>query len=412
MKKIVFIILGLFSISVQAQQSFSEACDLPGYDCNQRGFKNINKNELIIVLPNDSSDILSVNFKKYIKSTGKIKTESQLRKNDFRKALWILGPINLYSNWDRFELPVKKVNKGFKIKEFAFTDSLDGFNYITDSLTNPLRIVVSGNSPEAFEQANKMHKFGFEYAVLRDDLPIFIGDETKSANLDSIRKNHYDIKESKYFTFMLSKSLPDEIGKKLTNETLQKYDIHVERFVDRMELDLPVHKIILYIHADQEEITYNSGLFIVLCSPGSSIGGFVTGSIIHSTGLESVEHEANHRLFDQVNKKAPIFLAEGIQKWYEFSNDDELKKKGFLKAKEFINEDLTGVILGTSQFFQEDKYYLISGIFADYLLSKYGLNKFKAVYKYQQSEMDLGFEKTYEKPLSVILQDYKTWLLE
>lgn len=411
MKRIAFVIYSLLSFSIQAQQTYSEKFNLPGYDCSQRGFKNIDKSNLVVVLPDESSGILSANFKEYIESLGEMKTESQLLESDFKKSLWILGPIDLYSNWSKFDLPIQKVKNGFKINEFTYTDSLHSFNFITDSLTAPLRIVVSGNSLDAFEQANKMHMFGFEYGILRDCLPIFISDGTKSANLDSVREKHYTAKESNYFTFMLSKELSDEIIQQLTDGLMREYDLHVEQFVNIMKLNLPTQKIINYIHANQEEIIYNSGLFIMLCNTGS-IKGFVTGSIIHSTGLDAIEHEANHRLFAQVNEKAPVFFAEGIQQWYEFSTDDELKEKGFLKAKEHFNEDLTNVILGTSSFFQGNKYYLISGVFVDYLISEYGLNKFKEIYQYKTDDVDSGFERVYGKSLLLVLTDYRKWLLK
>ena len=108
---------------------------------------------------------------------------------------------------------------------------------------------------------------------------------------------------------------------------------------------------------------------------------------------------------------APTFLLEGIQKWYEFTMSAEAKEKGFQKAREFVDEDLTNIICGRGEFFQGDKYYLISGIFTDYLIDTYGLNKFKVLYKYETRDILSGFEKTYDKPLSKILEEYKKWLL-
>ena len=411
MKRIIFAIFCLLSFSIQAQQSYLEKFSLPSYDCSQRGFKNINDNDLIIVIPNDSLGLLSANFKKHIESLGKIKKESQLQESDLKKSLWILGPINRYSNWNKFGVPIQKVKNGFKIDEFAFTDSLHSFNFITDSLTTPLRIVVSGNSLKAFEQANRMHMFGFKYSILKDCLPILLNDGVKSIDLDSIRKIHYVAKESDYFTFMLSKDISEDITQQLTAESMKRYDLHVEQFVNKMELRLPTEKIINYIHACQDEIIYNTGLFVMLCNTGT-VNGFVTGSTIHSTGLDAIEHEANHQLFAQVNDRAPIFFAEGIQKWHEFSIDYKIKEKGFIKAKEFFNEDLTGVIKGTSSFFQGDKYYLISGIFVDFLITEYGLNKFKEIYLYQTDDVDSGFKCVYGKSLSLVLQDYQKWLLK
>ena len=117
---------------------------------------------------------------------------------------------------------------------------------------------------------------------------------------------------------------------------------------------------------------------------------------------------------DQVNNEAATtFFAEGIQKWYEYTQKDAEKKRGLEKAREFADEDLTEVICGKTSFYQGEKYYLISGIFTNYLIDIYGLNRFKELYKYSIYNIDVlqGFIKIYGKPLSEILANYRNWLL-
>lgn len=416
MKNLILAIVCLFSFGVSSQETFIEKYNLPLYDCQKDVVRMLEKRIVTIVVPDDSTGMLSEAL--WLEKDGKenkwfvsLKTESQLEDSDFENGLWILGPLDRYHNWERFSLPVHKSTNGFRIGEYEFTDPLHSFSYATDSLEIPLRLVVSGNSFEAYKQVNNMYCPGFKFVVLNNVVPVYIGLSTHLTDLDEIREKHYTKRESQYFTFMISKALSDE-QLKGSEEKLKHYDDHAEAFSKKMELSLPDKKVLTYIHADQEEIKYMCGFFYTLCEGGGTVHGFVTGDEIHSWGFGgAVEHEANHNLFNQpLNKRPATFLSEGIQKWYEYSNDDKLKEAGRLKATEFIEEDLTDMICGRGMFFQGDKYYLISGIFVDYLMEKYGLDKFKEVFRYGTDDILNGFEKTYGKSLAQILDDYKEWL--
>lgn len=399
----------LFFSVAQAQQSFAERFNLPQYDCEQKAVMDVKK--ITIVVPDDSTVVWS--FAKDIQRNGArrggeviIKTESQLQKSDLEDKLWILGPIAGYSHWDRLGIPVKKLSHGFEIGDFSFEDTSYGFTYASrPETTSPFRLAISGNSLEAYEKTANMPSFGFEYIVVNNAVPEFVGNGSHIVDLKELKDSLYMPVESKYYVFMVSKNLIEE-------DNIKKYDNHAETFVKKMELSLPERKIKTYIHETQEEIKYFSGFFNALCDEGT-VSGFVTGNEIHSWQWGgAIEHEANHHLFnEQVNETAPTFLSEGIQKWYEYTVQAEMKKNGLHKAIEFIDEDLTDIICGATNFFQGDKYYLISGIFTDYLIDSYGLNKFKELYGYDTRDILLGVEKTYNKPLSEILDGYKKWLL-
>ena len=411
---IIIITACLFCSVAQAQQSLVERYNLPQYDCELKNIMEAKK--ITIIVPNDST-VVWANAKR-IKENGArsgievtIKTESQLLKNDFDDNLWIMGPIAGYSDWNQFDIPLKKSKRSFTIGKFSFKDPSYGFSYASPPSVSPFRLVTSGNSLNAFERVANMPSFGFEYVVLKDAVPELIGNGSRFADLSELKKSLYTTMESKYYTFMVSKNLNLEDTEKDIAAEIEKYDNHAEAFVKKMELNLPKKKIKTYIHATQEEIKYFSGFFNALC--GGTTHGFVSGDEIHSWKWGgAVEHEANHHLFNQqVNKMAPTFLSEGIQKWYEYTVKAEAKGSGFQKAIEFVDEDLADIICGRGDFFQGDKYYLISGIFTDYLIDTYGLNKFKKLYKYETHELLTGFEKTYNKSLSEILGEYKKWLL-
>ena len=390
------------------QQSFAEMYNLPQFDCELKVARGIK--EITIIVPDDST-VVWVNAKNVSSGKLEVKTESQLQKSDLEGNLWIMGPVADYSNWDRFGIPVEKLSNGFKIDDFSFQDPLHGFSYLSPPGTSPVRVVFSGNTLKAYTQINNMPSLGFEYVVLNDAVPELIGNGSHIAELIAIKKSLYTPIESKYHVIMVSENLTREELEKINDVEIQKIDNHVEAFVEKMELRLPEKKLKTYIHATQDEIKYISGFFNALC--GGTVNGFATGDEIHSWKWkeEYIEHEVNHHLFAQVHGMAPTFILEGIQKWYEYAVSAEKKEKGFQRAREFADEDLTNVILGRANFFQGDKYYLISGIFTDYLMDTYGLNKFKELYKYETRDLLSGFEKTYNKSLSDILGEYKSWLL-
>ena len=157
-----------------------------------------------------------------------------------------------------------------------------------------------------------------------------------------------------------------------------------------------------------------SATYSDLCYNGTMYG-YALNDEIHASGFSdnAIQHEAGHWLINnQINKTTANFISEGIQMWYMLSTNDEFKQQGLLMARQFSTEDLTDVITGKENFFQGDKYYLISGIFVSYLIEKYGVEKFKELYSFNHDEMLIGFEKTYSTSLPAIVQDYNKWVVE
>jgi len=402
---------------MQAQQSFIEKFNLPQVDCELKFLTELKK--ATIVVPNDSSVVWekAKEFKKnFMRAEAEvvIKTESNLLKSDFDGNIFIMGPIADYSHWDRFDIPIKKLKRGFKIGKFSFKEQSYGFSYVSPPDAYPIRFAISGNSLKAYEQAHDMPTHGgFEYIVLQNAIPKLIGNGLHIVDLHALLKSLYTYVESKFAIFMISKNLSLEEREKVNNEAIEQYNKHIEIFVEKMKLSLPEKKVKAHIHATQEEIKYFSGLFVALC--GSTLHGFVTGDEIHNWMWKesTIVHETIHLLFDpQVNNKSATFLNEGVPTWYEHIMCAEEKERGFLKAIEFIDYDLTSVISGEEFFYQEDdKYYLISGIFTGYMIETYGVDKFKELYRHERRDILYGFEKTYGKPLSEVLEEYKKWLL-
>jgi len=410
-KSVIISIACMLCSVVQAQQSFVESSIIPQYDCEQKVVWEMKK--VTIVIPDDST-VVWVDAKRFGERFSRrgmevtVKTESKLQENDLNNNLCIMGSITSFSQWDRFGIPVKKIVRGFEIGNFSFDDPLHSFSYT--STTSPVRIAISGNSPYAHKQTENETVFGFEFVVLKDYVLELIGNGSHIVDMNAVKKSHYAPKESKYFVFMVSKNLISENGKSNDSE-IEEFDNHVEVFVEKMELNLPEKKIIAYIHATPDDIKYLT--FGDLCSDGITYGRVTNDYVIHSLNWTRhlVEHEANHYIFNQqLNKSAATFLSEGVVVWYEYKKNAEMRKFIFPVVIEHVDYDLTDVILGKENFFQGDKFYAISAIFTDYLMDAYGLNKFKELYRYDRRDLLSGFEKTYSKPLSEILEEYKKWV--
>jgi len=409
---VIIIISCLLCSVAQAQQSFVESSIFPQFDCEQKivwEMKNVT-----IVIPDDST-VVRADAKRFGERFSRrgidvtVKTESELQEKDLDNNLCMMGPITSFSQWNRFGIPVEKTMQGFRIGNFSFDDPLFGFSFT--STTSPARIAISGNSLGALKQVENESVFGFEFVVFKDYVLQLIGNGSHIVDMNAIKKSLYTPIESKYFVFMVSKNLMLEDEKSYDAE-IKEFDNHVETFVEKMELSLPEKKIQVYIHATPEDIKYFA--FGDLCSDGIMYGYVTNDYVIHSWNWTKhiVEHEASHYIFNQQINDAPAtFLSEGVVVWYEYKKNAEMGKIIFQGAVEHADYDLTDVILGKENFFQGDKFYFISAIFTDYLMDTYGLDKFKELYRYDRRDLLSAFEKTYSKPLSEILDEYKKWLM-
>jgi len=405
---VIFLFLGSNSFS---RQTIVEKYGLPVYDCENMRLKSFFDKEHIIIIPDDTTGIgRLVNFqiKAFSGDNSVLKSESEVTEQDYLKPILVTGPIKRLKKWDKLNLPFSVESGGFTVMEHVCTKESEGFTFLSD--TEPMRIVISGNSDEAYQSTMNNISSGFDFIVHDADVVTIFGNfPDKIFNMDDVKKDHYSVFETKYYIHHLSLNLDSVLKSKLKTE-LENFDNHVEAFVKKMELSLPLQKIESYIHADQTEISYLCGFFHAPCG-GGKISGFYKGGIIHAhRGKGSIKHETNHLLFNQINNSAPTFLGEGIQTWYENYESPQKRESGIETALEFINEDITDVILTGRGFHQGKKYYRISGIFTDYLIETYGLNKFKELYGHNYTNAENAYIETYGKPLHEILAGYKSWL--
>lgn len=346
MKNAIFLIISLiFSFPVNAQINWEQSYNIPTGDCEAKMSDNFEYRSILLVLPDDSTGlsekanwIIEKEKKKKRDVLIVLKLENELTEADMKKSLWFLGKVHSFKNWEKYDIPVFHKDDGVSINSLLLRDSLDGFSYISPIKSVYPRMLVSGNSLQAIldmESPEGVYQFtSYNKKVLKyfGNLP----DSIVDANI--IRETAYNRLETEYYIFFISKNLSEEETQKASKEILEKYDRHAATFIDKMELVDLEDKIHCYIHANQYEISTMTGFFTAFCY-GATIHGFVTGKDIHSVGMgNAIEHESNHIIFNRINNNIRTFFSEGIQKWYEYSNDSKLRTAGIAEAKKYIDE--------------------------------------------------------------------------
>ena len=397
------------------------------YDCNQTASMRLfQSGKLLFVFPNDDDSL------KYKEQTSfwimnlsehgiecTIKYEDQLIEEDFKNPMFIFGVIYSFNKWDMFSTPIIKLDNGFKLGDYTFTDTSDAILYIPDSTLKTMKFVAVGNSIYSMKPITNNMQDGYNYLVYEDEMITHFGnttnnafDEEKHVYLPEIKKSHYKKVRTKYYDFWISQRLDSLI--KSSTPKLDSFDLFVDKYIDIMKLDKPNDRIKCFIHFDNEEISYVSTHFDHLC--GGTTYGIVTGNEIHSLGFDgAIEHESSHIIFNsQFNNYAPTFFSEGIRQYYEFATDPDILHDGISTAKQYIEEDVSPVMKGEQFFFQGNKYYYISGVFVTYLVDVGGLDTFKEFYSKinTPSSIKENLLEGYSMDLETCLDDYKAWLKE
>ena len=279
-----------------------------------------------------------------------------------------------------------------------------------------MKFVVVGNSPNSLQSIIDYFRLGYNYFVYEDGMITHFGntsnnkyDKDKHIDLPKIKSTYYKKIETKYYDFMIAKKLESKIDSFKTK--LDSFDFFVNKYTQVMKLDEPKDKITCYIHSSNDEICYISTHFNQLC--GGTTSGIVTGNEIHSLGFQgAIAHETSHIIFNsQLNMFAPTFFSEGIRQYYDYVTNSEMLQDGIKKAQQFIEEDISTVILGNQNFFQGDKYYKISGVFVKYLIDTNGLDTFKQFYSnFKENDIEENLRDSYSIDLISCLDKYRMWL--
>ena len=364
----------------------------------------------IIVIPEgtDKSSELERITNEYSRSYKNcvFKKETELSNTDFQKLLILNAPIHYYKDWSKFNLPILQEEKGFSFLGQKYTDENDGVFYMSSDI-----IAITGNSFTPIWNLFNSYCVLYKYVLINDNTYVKYGLlNGHEINLEKIRTANYNSVISKYFQLDISKSL---------GATSTEYDMIVEPICETLDLELPRFRIHCMVHSGPNEARLFSNWFALMgCDilADSVIFGAAHNGVIHVIGEDKglISHESFHAIWDKLIGIRNTFFAEGIQMYYEFICDTSKITAALDVMKKHKEYDLKSLIITGNNFFNGPNEnnrsiaYPISGLFSMYLIEKYGLEKYKLLFKAEKGEN--GFTEVYELKLDIILADFYSWI--
>ena len=372
----------LFALQTNAKESSLK--DLPQPDWNFELFQKFYKTNEYVFVITDVDD--KVTYKeiwtrcKSIKPDAKaiVKYENQLDEQNYRKHIFVCGPIDSFDRWKSFGLPIEKVQGGFRFGTYTFTDKDDGICFLSSDAS---RIVYTGNSLSPIGKLLGTMCGLYQYTIVQNGVPAHVGnfvndkfDSSGHIDLRKEREKHLNRRlDSKYYVFHYS-------DKVCSSETIKtkaaNFDKYCDKAVAELKLQRPDYKITCYIYSDENE------KFLLSLIPGP--GGVTYGKEIHTLGFDAIEHESVHVLFNgAVAQPNNNFFNEGIRQYYEFITVPESLEKGRITVRKYLNEPIEKWADESINFFNtpvENRWYVAypaSGLFVKFLVNNHGLKKFK-----------------------------------
>ena len=400
----------LFALQTNAKESSLK--DLPQPDWNFELFQKFYKTNEYVFVITDVED--KVAYKdiwmrcKSIKPDVKaiVKYENQLDEQNYRKHVFVCGPINSFERWKSFGLPIEKVQGGFRFGPYTFTDKDDGILFLSSDAS---RVVYTGNSLSPIDKLLRTMGGLFQYTIVQHGVPAHFGnfvngqfDSRGHIDLRKERKRYLNRKvTSKHYVFHYSDkvSSSDKLEAKAAG-----FDQYCDEAIVKLELNRPDYKINCYIYSDENEKLLLSGI------PGR--GGVTYGKEVHTLGFDAIEHESVHVLFNsEFGQPNNNFFNEGIRQYYEYITNPERLKEGKKIIKKYLNEPIEKWANGSVYFFHtpsENEWlvaYPASGLFVKHLIDNHGLDKFKEFYG--KLDVEAGFLEVYGKPLVDTVKEWK-----
>jgi len=388
--------------------------DLPQPDWNFKLFQEFYKTDeyvFVITDVNDTETYKDIWTK--CKSIGRdpsvtvtVKNENQLNEEDYRKHMFLCGPINRFKKWDSFGLPIKKVQGGFRFGSYTFDDVDDGILFIS---SDSRRVVYTGNSLSPLDKLLRTLGGLFQYTIVQNDVPAHFGNFINGrfnvrGNIDLKKERRKYLNRnltSGYHVFHYSGKVSDFKELKEKAAHLEKY---CDEAIEKLSLARPDYKIHCYIYSDENEKLLLSG------TPGR--GGVTYGQEIHSLGFDAVEHETIHVLFNsEVGQPNNNFFNEGVRQYYEYVSNPESLAEGRKVVAKYLNEPIEKWADGSIYFFNTPAVnrwpvaYPASGLFVKFLIDNHGLERFKEFYR--KTDINSGFLDVYGKSLADMVKEWK-----
>lgn len=386
--KIFGIFFTLFTLSCTNSVDYIDVKTLPRPDCTGKNsiWNEFAKNPIkILVIPDSPSD--TAGFYKMFKIKKRqyhdtlICRESELLADDFANGLEILGNINDFKLWERFDLPIEKLDYGFNYSNKDYKDKLDGIFYISDK-----RIVFTGNSMEIIKELQTQTGFYKSIIFEKGLLSSYCLPNDTIIDIDKVRETNFITKSSKHFNLFVDKKFP-------SSTTIS--DSVVIDICSRMEIPLPESKINAFLHDDANSTRLFSNFFFMTgCDTLQK--DFLINTVhlnaIHTNGLdlEMIKHETFHLVWNTIvgSPGNQSFLNEGIQEYYQQLLDSSRVNRNIEVLKRHFDYNIDTLILrGNGNDFwggpSENNWpiaYNISGLFVKYLIDNWGFDTFKEFY--------------------------------
>lgn len=414
-------ILGLIFISTifscTNSIDYIDVKTLPRPDCTSKTsiWNEFDKNPIkILVIPDSPSDIAEFNkmfkFKKGQYHDTLIRRESELLPDDFTKGLDIYGNINDFKNWERFEVPIEKIEYGYKFKNHEYKNKFDGIFYITDT-----RQVFVGNSMKIIWEL-QTSMTGYYKSIIFENglLSSYCLPNDTIIDIDKVRETNFITKSSKHFNLFFDKEFPN---------TTTINDSIVSDICARLNLKLPDFKINAFLHDDANSTRLFSNFFFMTgCDTLTKDFKINTVAMngIHTNGLdlEMIKHETFHLIWNTLvgSPGNQSFLSEGIQEYYQQLLDSSRIIHNIEVLNRHSDSDIGNLIVrGNGQDFwggpSEDNWpiaYNISGLFVKYLIDNWGLDTFKRFYTITDREK--AYKEIYEMTSVELEKGFYSWI--
>lgn len=407
-----FFFLLLLCSTIHSQE-YINVRKLPIPNCNGKYWREFTEGKHnILVLPDNPSE--ASKFYKmcsYLlkdRADSLIRKESELSAKDVEQALWINGMIEDFKDWDKFNLPFKKIKGGFSFNGKEYTNKDDGFFYIS-----PNRIVYSGNSPEIMWKPQTTFASIYRYMIFENGLLSKLAvSDSEVIDIKKIRETNYNRKTTKYYNVYTDKHLKD----------IEEPDSIVYDICKKLELNPPDSKINAFIHDDPNATRLFANFFFMKgCDtlPYEDKFGTVQldGIQITRDDFGLLKHETFHILWDSIvgrPENSNSFFLEGIQKYFEYINDTPNFTNSLKVQSKHLDYDMTELVNTGESFWRtplEENHpiaYELSGLFVKYLIDSHGLNTYKKFCI--QKDLKKAFIKYYNAEDHQVISSYKDWV--
>lgn len=414
-------ILGLiftsFVLSCTNSIDYIDVKLLPRPDCTGKTsiWNEFDKNPIkVLVIPDSPSDLTEFNkmfrFKKVQYHDTLIRRESELIPDDFLKGLDIYGNINDFKNWERFEVPIEKIEYGYKFKNHEYKNKFDGIFYITDK-----RQVFTGNSMKIIWELQTTMTGYYKSIIFENGLlSSYCLPNDTIIDIDRVREANFITKSSKHFNLFVDKRFPN---------TTSINDSVVIDICRRLNLKLPDFKINAFLHDDANSTRlFTNYFFMGLCDTLEKDFKINAPAMngIHTNGLdiETIKHETFHLLWDNTigSPGNQSFLCEGIQEYYQQLLDPSRIKHNIEVLKRHSDYKIDTLILrGNGNDFWGGGYennwpiaYNISGLFVKYLIDNWGLDTFKRFYT--MIDRENAYKEIYDLTPVELEKQFYSWI--